>query len=231
MEITYPDHSILNKTILDILELQESEKEFIWTSFECLRFISLEIDEYSWGKLRRYNLFKEDPLDYILVMSIEYIHSLCEVDVLFNRVMDSTLNKIKYLTLKDDLPTENASGISKSNFLTIADPAVANFPLTTNLCSPNMLNHLRKHRITRIRHLTALSEDSIINNLGINYDSVNLIKNIWCAADAIMAFISDTKTVRSSSFEGMIKDWILRRKSSIKGHDCEIIYHENAHMT
>ena len=89
MESVYPENSILNKSILDIIELQESEKDLIWTSVEHLSLSSLGLDEIAWEHLRKQYVLKEDPLYDILVLSIDDIHSLCDSDLLFNNILDS----------------------------------------------------------------------------------------------------------------------------------------------
>jgi len=220
IETAYPRSSILNKTILDIIELQESEKELIWTSFECSNFSSLGIGDSSWEQLNKENVFKEDPLDNILGMSLDYIHSLCESDLLFNNILDSTFSKVKSLASKD-IDIKNSTNISQDQFLSLSGNFLADLPITPNLCSLNVLKTLTAHRITKLSHLTASSEYDIIKNSGMNYESINLIRNIWLAISSINAFLLEINIVRSSSFECMIRGWVT--KHTKKERYCEII--------
>ncbi|HEY4700048.1 MAG TPA: sigma factor-like helix-turn-helix DNA-binding protein, partial [Nitrososphaerales archaeon] len=219
MESVYPENSILNKSILDIIELQESEKDLIWTSVEHLSLSSLGLDEIAWEHLRKQYVLKEDPLYDILVLSIDYIHSLCDSDLLFNNILDSIYYKIKSLT-SVDIAIRSLSGISKNNFLSLTDNILSDLPVTPNLWSLNVLRSLTAHRITKLSHLTALitklsyltalSEYDIIKISGMNYESINLIKNIWLAISSINAILLEVNMVIPSSFECMIKGWVSK---------------------
>ena len=62
--------SILQKTFLDFLDISEKERDYIWNSFEHLRFADLDIPADEWDRLHHYCIYQEDFLENILALSI-----------------------------------------------------------------------------------------------------------------------------------------------------------------
>ncbi len=68
---------MLQRTILDFLDISENERDCIWNSFESLRFADLDIPSDEWDNLyHRYCIYQEDSLDNILALSIGYIYKI-----------------------------------------------------------------------------------------------------------------------------------------------------------
>ncbi|PKM79181.1 MAG: hypothetical protein CVU88_07120 [Firmicutes bacterium HGW-Firmicutes-13] len=84
------------KTILDFLDISEKERDYIWNSFECLRFADLDIPADEWDRLRsRYCIYQEDFLEDILALSIGYIYEIWHDKTRFNEILNSVFGWVE----------------------------------------------------------------------------------------------------------------------------------------
>ncbi|MDI6781222.1 MAG: hypothetical protein QME49_03835 [bacterium] len=85
--------SIPQRTILDFLNLSENERDYIWNSFEHLRFADLDLPLDEWDRLHhRYCIYQEDFLENILALSIEYIYKIWHDKARFCEILNSVLD-------------------------------------------------------------------------------------------------------------------------------------------
>ncbi|MBU0701194.1 hypothetical protein KKE26_07895, partial [bacterium] len=78
--------SILQKTFLDFLDISEKERDYIWNSFEHLRFADLDIPADEWDRLHHYCIYQEDFLENILALSIGYIYEIWHDKTRFHEI-------------------------------------------------------------------------------------------------------------------------------------------------
>lgn len=87
--------SMLQRTIFDFLNISENERDWVWTSFESLRFADLDIPSDEWDRLRYHCIYQEDFLENILALSIGYIHKIWHNEARFNEIINSVLDLVE----------------------------------------------------------------------------------------------------------------------------------------
>lgn len=69
-------NGLLQKTLLDIINIPDDTKQNLWAYFEARKLSSLAFPEKEWRRLEGYGLYPDDGLENILVLSLEYIYSI-----------------------------------------------------------------------------------------------------------------------------------------------------------
>jgi hypothetical protein len=225
--------SILQRTFLDILDVNEQDRDIIWNSFEKMSFASLEISPSKLVKLRHRGIFIEDNLDYILPLTISYIHNIWDNNAEFYEVMDRILCLVSKLLRKEVVLQTNTIFSDMEIYSNIRLQLLDGLFISSTVIPQKIVNELHKYRISKWTELSEVSELKIINRFGCNFESISLLHYLWLLypwAEMIIGKILPIISEKQSycSFESIIEKFILnmtiptREKEIILRRQCWI---------
>lgn len=177
--IPHASFSILQKTILDILNVNEQDRDIIWSSFENTSFASLKISSNKLAKLRHRGIYIEENLDYILPLTINYIHNIWDNDTDFYEVMDSILCLIRKLLQKEVFLQTNTIFSDKKIFSNIRLSLLDGLIISPTFVPQKLVYKLHRYRISKWTELSEISELEIIKRFGVNFRSISLLHCLW----------------------------------------------------
>ncbi len=218
LDINYPSltkdiqlpQSLLENTILDVFAITENENNKIWSYFENLTFTELTCLHNDWDRLQRYAIYKEDSLDTILALSLEYIFELWPeepyFDLIINHIVGLVENTIKKrLSLKklysDDFP--------------LLYP-LNNLFISPTLVPQDLLKELHNYGIYKWNDLNNLSEATIINKYGLTAKSMRfaiLHRRILSIVEKVAFLLkqSNFESKEDSTWKRFMRNWLSKR--------------------
>ncbi len=178
-EVAVKDNSVLRCTLPDLFRITENQLDLVWSAFESKCFGELNIKNTLWKTLPQLFIFQKDPLDILLSLSVStLVDGFNTREILENLLYEFTYQAEKVLNIPLELRDE-------SSFDDSAILSGLRIDVITNihLCVFNIPKHLSKP-LLQARYkfwgdLAKLSEKRIISELGINADSLLLIKSLW----------------------------------------------------
>ena len=211
---------ILMKTIPDILNISENDKEKIWSSFESLEFSQLGLPSEEWSRLYQHGVFREDSLDNILVFSMGYIYKLWNEEDRFNEILDAILNLIGDVLGREVALPVNNIGDESYIFENIQIEALNGLIISPTFIPQRIIGTLYDHGILKWQDITKFSERQIIKRFGFSVKALNLIDcQMDClrelyplAKELISHIIFFDNHINKDSFESLMQSWILHRK-------------------
>jgi len=206
--------SVLQKTLLDVLNVNEQDHDIIWGSFENISFNSLEIPSNILNKLKHRGINTEENLDYILPLTLNYIHNIWSNHADFCEVMDSILCLISKLLQKEVILQTNIIASDKEIFSNIRLPLLDGLIISPTVVPQKLVNALHKYRISKWIELSEISELEIIKRFGVNFRCISLLHCLWLLypwaetlIEKLLPIISEKRTY--CSFESIIEKYIL----------------------
>jgi len=206
--------SILQRTILDILNVNEQDRDIIWGSFENISFTSLETSSNKLAKLGQGGIYIEESLDYILSLTINYIHNIWDNDADFNEVMDSVLGLIRRLLQKEVFLQNSAIYSDKEIFSNLRLSLLDGLIISPTVVPQKLVNKLHEYKISKWTELSEISEVEIIKRFGVNFRSIGLLHCLWLLHPWAETLIEKLIPIINSkqiycSFESIVEKYIL----------------------
>jgi len=214
--IDSPSHSVLKKTIPDILNISERDQEKVWSSFESLEFNQLNLSSKEWNRLFWYGIYREDSLENILAFSTGYICKLWNEESKFNEIITAILNLMGRVLERDVAMQINNIGDERNIFDDNQIETLNGLIISPTFIPPRIMDSLYDHEILTWRDITNFSERQIINRFGFSVKTLNLIDCLWelyyFAKEICSRILSSDKDIEKDSFESLLRSWILCRK-------------------
>ncbi len=218
---SYPQDSILRKTLLYLVDISESYYDYLISEFEHFSFLDLELNDSDKKKFLHFNLYPEDPLHYILLLSLDYLYLILESDNDFNRIFQKVLNQInKVLKLefkqKEKIPACHKRifrGIDFSNFNKL------NFSPT--YLPEKQFSYLTEKGMAYWSDISDYSELRAMENFrtpGVLIGFLHNIYNLIESAKQYESMMSQNEEVIWQDYELLIFNWIkqsLRNQKNI----------------
>jgi len=167
--------SVLNQTLAKLYAIAEQEQDLLWSSFESELWGELNLDEKLWDKICLHSIFREDPLETLLSMTIGVIipvfdsgpafaELLREFARLAQKICRRPLAVSDYDVLED---TPILAGLSVNDFLHV-------FDIPKHLVKP-----FQRAGYEIWTGVAELSERDVVSDLGFGFDSLYLIRLLW----------------------------------------------------
>jgi hypothetical protein len=213
--------SILQRTFLDILDVNEQDRDIIWNLFEKMSFASLGISSNKFAKLRHRGIYIEETLDYVLPLTIDYIHNIWNDSAEFHEVMDSIFCLIRKLLQKEVVLQTNTIFSDMEIYSNIRLQLLDGLIISPTVIPQKIVNELHKYRISKWTELSEISELKIINRFGCNFESISLLHCLWLLypwAEMIIGKLLPIICGKQSygSFESIIEKFILNKTISMR---------------
>ncbi len=221
--------SILRRTILDLLKINENDRNYIWASFERLTLSNLETLSNKWEKLGLiYYVYPDDPLDSILALTLGYIHTIWNNESDFKEIIHNILCLIKKL-LKKDISLEISSFCSNEKIFPNSYCSLLNgLTISPTFVYPGLVYKLHGYGIFKWSDLFKISEWDIVQRYGFCAKAIDFLKHIWLLIPHAMNIVKllEPKTIPGNqwgSFEELVKSWISLRTDNKR--DVDILMH------
>lgn len=219
--LSIPSFSIFYKTILDLLDVSQSDRYHIWDSFESLTFANLDVQGDGWNRLRRYSIYPEDPLHSVLALSLGYIYKIWRDETSISDTIDSVVNLIgrelgRELALQaDHLASDNYI------FTDIQFTALDGLFISPSFIPEELVANLQQYGISHWRQISESSEHKVIQQYGVSIKALDLIYYLWSLlpwARHMVTILHSTIEQGGtwSSFEKMVEAWV----SSLRVRSC-----------
>jgi hypothetical protein len=216
--------SILQKTILDLINISESERDLTCRSFDRLRFADLTIEANEWDRLHRYAIYPEDFLTNILNFSLEYIYGIWQEEAHFIGVMDNVFRLIE-TSVGHDNPLQLMNICTGEKLFENIDFSVLDgIVISPSIVPEKMVNQLLRHEIKEWKDLSDITECEIVKRSGENTKSLSLL----CCLNSLYPFVIRMSKYMHvpiaqkeswSSYDSLISAWVLRRTGNEKYTD------------
>lgn len=216
--------SILRKTILDWLNINESERNYIWASFERLTLSNLETLSNKWEKLGLYYIYPDDPLESILALTLGYIHTIWNNESDFKEIIDNILCLIKKL-LKKDISLEISSFCSVEKiFPNSYYPLLNGLTISPTFIYPDLVHKIRQYGIFKWSDIFDISEREIINRYGFSAKTIDMLKYTWLLIPHVKKMVEllgpkIIPKIRWNTFEGLLESWISLKTNNKRDVD------------
>lgn len=208
--------SVLTKTISDILNISENDKEKVWSSFESLEFRQLDLPSKEWDRLYWHGIYREDSLENILAFSMGYICKLWNEESKFNEIITAILNLMGHVLDRDIAIQVNDIGDENNIFDDNQIEALNGLIISPTFIPPGIMDSLYGHGILKWRDIAEFSEKQIIKRFGFTVKALNLINCLLelypLSGELFPHILSSDKNIEKDSFELLIRSWILYRK-------------------
>ncbi len=215
-------HSILNKTIIDIIGISDIEKNTLIEHFEHLTFSALDFSKEEWDRLCRYCIYQEDTLDNILTLSISYIYNLWPSKPQFSQVLKSIIGLItqslnRDMILNFDSITNNAEIFSNVYVRSIVNCLF----ITPSFIPQNMLDRLHDFEIYKWSDFFELTEYEILKRYGLNEKAMEcllLLESFHVYADKLINIFKPLEYGRLEphSLESILLNWISEKTKNMR---------------
>jgi hypothetical protein len=215
-------HSLLDKTLIDIFGISDTERNVLITHFENLTFSALDFSTEEWDRLCRYCIYKEDILDNILALSISYIYNLWPSEPQFSQVLKSivsfitkTLNRSVVLDL--DNITNNAEIFSNVS----ASSIVNDLFITPSFIPQDILDRLHDFEIYKWSGMFKLSECEVLKRYGLDGKAIELLtllESFHAYAGKLTNIFKPLEYGRPEphSLESILWNWISERTKNMR---------------
>ncbi len=208
--------SVLTKTIPDILNISENDKEKVWSSLESLELSQLDLPPKEWDRLFWYGIYCEDSLENILALSMGYICKLWNKESKFNEIITAILNLMDHILDRDIAIQVNDIGDENNIFDDNQIEALNGLIISPTFIPRKIIGTLYDHWILKWQDITEFSERQIIKRFGFSVKTLNLIDCLWKLYPLSRELVSDIlffdNHIEKDSFESLMQSWILHRK-------------------
>lgn len=204
---------IQNKTILDIINISENDRDVIWRAFESIRWSSLDIPPNDWHRLAKYCIYEEDSLETFLSLSLEYIGTIWYEDAKFIKIFDTIIILIQNI-VGHNIRLHPPHACSNNEIFSVMYSDFLDGLSISSSCIPqNLLDRLHYYGISKWNELSDLSEENIISRFGFDKDVIILLNSLLSSYSLIIETFEIKNTAMGqkenwASFELMIKAWI-----------------------
>lgn len=213
--------SILQKTILDITDISDYEKDHIWATFEKLKFNKLNASPGTWNRFNYFGIYKDETLDIILGLSIGYLYNLLNKSSRFDALLDSMFQIISNLLGRGESRIRknlcDRKPILDANYFHL----LHDLELSPTLIPREVVSNFHRFRISKWSDILGWSEFSIITKYGFTGKAISLINSLWSilpiAEEMIMLMtpLSMNKDCYES-FDVLITQWVIQRVKNVR---------------
>lgn len=216
--------NILQNNILEITNISEAEMDLAFKSLDGVKFAILGLSDGEWSRLRRFGIYPEDSLTDILSFSIEYIFDIWNDGNQFKEIIDGVL-RILNKSMQHAVSLHLADLVSnKIIFSGIDLSALEGVIISPTFMPEKLIKPLFDSGITEWNDLSALTERDVVNRTGTASESLALL----CCLQSLYPFvlkmaelvhIPHSQKENWTSFDRLIKAWVLRRAQREKNAD------------
>ena len=208
--------SLLQCTILDIIDVPDYEKDHIWATFEKMDHSDLGVDDSLMSSLLFFNVFENDPLDHTLSLSLGYICSISGSFSSFDNFLNHILKLINTTLGRSATPYKKNICSRQQIFNSTKSHLISNLKISSTYLSSEIIDKLHQYEISNWQDAFNNSEFGIIVKYGFNAQAIYLIYLLQSALKTAEELIEAMDSTVSNndehrSFHALMLKWVIAR--------------------
>lgn len=215
-------HSLLDKTIIDIFGISDTERNILISYFENSTFSVLGFTEDKWRRLSQFCVYQEDTLDDILALSISYIYKWWPSEPQFSQVLKSIISLItKALNRSVVLDFDNMTN-NEEIFSNVSAGSIVNDLFITPFFVPqDRLDRLHDFGIYQWSKMFELTGYEALKRYGLNGKAIELLtllESFHVYADKITNIFKplEHREPEPYSLESVVWNWVSERTKNAR---------------
>lgn len=214
-------HSLLDKSIVDIIDISDSERNILSISFENLTFSVLDFSTEEWNRLGQFCIYPEDILDNILALSVSYIYKLWPSEPQFNQAVGSIISLIAEVLNKNIVLNIDNIG-SKDKIYTDVSYYIPKGLFISPLFVPrDIVDKLSHFGIYKWDDILDLTEREVLMRYGFSGRCIELFVLFESIYPWVKKILNLTKHLDYSSpeyfsLESILRNWVSKRSKSTR---------------
>lgn len=212
-QIQIDSSSLLKQSFPILFGISGQEGDRLWSSYENDFWCSLDLDDQQWRILFQNHIYKDDSLESLLSMSMDYILSITDSNRMFDKILNAFVIKTeKILGIRLQIPEEqsvsNRQIVEASEISNISEITVNSFHMPKDI-----EKSLSMSGVKYWADLEQVSERFLLRKFGFTRTTLLIIDCIWrvkAFARAASGIISGAAVNGEDyrSFETMVKAFV-----------------------
>ena len=220
------DQSLLDKTIVDIIDISDSERNTLFASFEGLTLSELDLLTKEWDRLCQFCIYREDTLDNILSLSISYIYKLWASEPQFSQIIGSIVSLISEVLNKNIALNIDSIGSKDKIYTDVSFFIPKSLFISSSFVPQDIVNKLSHFGIYKWDDILELTEQEVLNRYGFNGRCIELLilfESFYPWVKKLMNLVRQLGYGRSEhlSFELILRSWVSKKVK--KTRDAKVV--------